>query len=171
MIESDRKLREKLRADTEKATVGLSPSNNMFGSRISDSGSPTEMLLDDNGKSGGGRQNDVTWKNNNKEEHIISVNKMKAYEEAFAKIEDATGISDVDEVVNKFLEAEDKNFSLFNYVNELNSEIERLELMISETKGEIETCKGAGVSNDTQKKQILRNLDDRLLRTSEKVDE
>jgi hypothetical protein len=34
--------------------------------------------------------------------------------------------ADVDELVTKFLEAEDKNFSLFNYVNELNNEIEQV---------------------------------------------
>lgn len=33
---------------------------------------------------------------------------------------------DVDELVTKFLESEDKNFSLFNYVNELNNEIEQV---------------------------------------------
>ena len=42
------------------------------------------------------------------------------------------------ELVDKFLEAEEKNFSLFNYVNELNNEIEQLEGTITETKLEIE---------------------------------
>lgn len=36
------------------------------------------------------------------------------------------GAVDVDELVTKFLESEDKNFSLFNYVNELNNEIEQV---------------------------------------------
>jgi len=169
MIESDRKLREKLRAETEKTAQGMSPTNAMFGSRVSETGSPVEMLESElrQGSTGGA----IGWPVSEKKVVNLTINKMKTYEESFAKIEDATGISDVDEIVTKFLEAEDKNFSLFNYVNELNSEIERLELMISDTKGEIEACKGAGVSNDTQKKQILRNLDERLLRTSEKVDE
>ena len=30
--------------------------------------------------------------------------------------------------VEKFLSSEDNNFSLFNYVNELNNEIEKLEV-------------------------------------------
>lgn len=41
-----------------------------------------------------------------------------SYEEAFSKIELATGISDTDLLVNNFIRAEDKNFTLFSFVNE-----------------------------------------------------
>lgn len=56
-----------------------------------------------------------------------SMEKVQSYEEAFAKIQAATGISDIDELVTTFINAEDQNFALFNYVNELNSECEKLE--------------------------------------------
>lgn len=62
------------------------------------------------------------------------------------------------DIVNSFLEAEEKNFSLFNFVNDLNSEIERLELSIAETQNEIESRKGAGVSTDTQRKKVRRSV-------------
>jgi hypothetical protein len=39
----------------------------------------------------------------------------------------ATGITDIDELVTTFIAAEDQNFSLFNFVNELNQEQEKLE--------------------------------------------
>ena len=52
---------------------------------------------------------------------------MKSYEEAFAKIREATQILDIDRLVDRFIEVEDQNFSLFNYVNELNNEIEHLQ--------------------------------------------
>ena len=52
---------------------------------------------------------------------------VQSYEEAFAKIQAATGISDIDELVTTFINAEDQNFALFNYVNELNSECKKLE--------------------------------------------
>jgi len=65
-------------------------------------------------------------------------------------------LTDIHDIISKFLEAEDKNFSLFNYVNDLNSEIERLESIIGETKNKIETYKGQGVSSDTQRKKALR---------------
>ena len=47
----------------------------------------------------------------------------------------------------------------------------RLELAISDTKVEIEKYKGQGVSSDTQRKQILRNLDERLQITKTKASE
>lgn len=58
----------------------------------------------------------------------ISPEKLHYYEEAFQKVQEATGINDIDELVTKLLEAEEKNFSLFNYVNELNNEIEQVSL-------------------------------------------
>ena len=47
-----------------------------------------------------------------------SIDKVQSYEEAFNKIKAATGISDIQELVNTFIANEDQNFSLFNYVNE-----------------------------------------------------
>ena len=60
-----------------------------------------------------------------KEAQQRALQKVQSYEEAFAKIQASTGISDIDELVATFIEAEDKNFSLFNYVNELNNEVEK----------------------------------------------
>ena len=54
-----------------------------------------------------------------------SMEKVQSYEEAFAKIQAATGISDIDELVKQFIENEDQNFKMFNYLNELNVEIEK----------------------------------------------
>ena len=34
---------------------------------------------------------------------------------------------EIDKLVDRFIEVEDQNFSLFNYVNELNNEIEMLQ--------------------------------------------
>eukprot|EP00752_Nemacystus_decipiens_P012433 g11015.t1 len=95
----------------------------------------------------------------------------QSYEAAFNKIKEATGMTNVSDMVNNFLQAEEKNFSLFNFVNELNSEIERLELMIAETKNSIEKYKGQGVSTDTQRKKVLRGLEEQLSITEGKADE
>merc|ERR1712193_442541 len=64
----------------------------------------------------------------------LNIEKVQSYEEAFAKIQAATGISDIDELVQVFINAEDQNFSLFNYANELSGDIEKLEAQISELK-------------------------------------
>jgi coiled-coil domain-containing protein 63/114 len=52
------------------------------------------------------------------------------------------GIKDIDELVNTFVNAEDQNYTLFNYVNEVNSEIEKLEDQITAIKAEIERFRG-----------------------------
>lgn len=78
--------------------------------------------------------------------------KLQSYGEAFAKIQAATGISDIDELVNTFINAEDENYRLFKYVDELNQEIQKLEDQIADIKAEIEKYKGQGVNTDNQRK-------------------
>eukprot|EP00002_Diphylleia_rotans_P019328 TRINITY_DN3741_c0_g1_i5.p1 TRINITY_DN3741_c0_g1~~TRINITY_DN3741_c0_g1_i5.p1 ORF type:complete len:543 (+),score=158.28 TRINITY_DN3741_c0_g1_i5:62-1690(+) len=101
----------------------------------------------------------------------LSMEKVQTYEEGFAKIQAATGISDIDEFVNAFIKVEDQNFSLFNFVNELNNEIEKLEEQISEIRAEIEKYKSQGINSDNQRKKILKDLEERLLRTESKSEQ
>ena len=98
-----------------------------------------------------------------------SMDKVQAYAEAFEKIQKATGISDPDEIVKTFVEAEKHNYSLFNYVNELNNEMEKLEQQIKDIRGEIEQCRGQGVRTDDQRKQIVSDLEHRLEKTDLRV--
>merc|ERR1711988_1665249 len=91
-----------------------------------------------------------------------SMEKVQSYEEAFAKIQAATGISDIDELVQNFINAEDQNFSLFNYANELSGDIEKLEAQISDLKEELEQLKGVGSGQaDAQKQKVLSDLEER----------
>eukprot|EP01135_Chromosphaera_perkinsii_P002361 Nk52_evm15s222 gene=Nk52_evmTU15s222 len=95
---------------------------------------------------------------------------VQSYDEAFAKIKEATGIDDIDKLVEKFIEVEDQNFSLFNYVNELNNEIEKLQEQISEVKLDIEKFRGQGVNMDNQRKKILKELEDKLTVTEQSAE-
>jgi hypothetical protein len=67
-----------------------------------------------------------------------SVDRVQSFEEAFLQIKNATGIDNIDELVQTFIDAEDQNFSLFNYVNELNNEIEKLDESIAEVRLDID---------------------------------
>jgi chromosome segregation ATPase len=98
----------------------------------------------------------------------VSLEKVQSYEEAFERIKQATGITEIDQLVSTFIHAEEQNFSLFNYVNELNTDIERLEEQIAEIKGEIEKYKGQGVNTENQRKKILKDLEDKLQKTEAK---
>jgi coiled-coil domain-containing protein 63/114 len=50
--------------------------------------------------------------------------KLKEYQEAFDRILKATGAKNIDELVSNFIEAEERNFTLSKYVNELTQENE-----------------------------------------------
>merc|ERR1719231_321647 len=89
----------------------------------------------------------------------MNIEKVQVYEEAFAKMHAATGISDIDELVENFIAAEDQNFSLFTYANELSGEIEKHEFDIAECKTALEQLKGT--SNSGKKQQGLVELEER----------
>jgi chromosome segregation ATPase len=112
-----------------------------------------------------------TWAGNKDKSVPLSQEKIHSYEDALLRIQESTGIYDINEIVTRFLEAEEQNFSLFNYVNDINSEIERLEHSISEMRNQIEKYRGQGMSTDTQRKKTLRDLEEKLLRTDKKSDE
>eukprot|EP00056_Hartaetosiga_gracilis_P000352 m.37980 g.37980 ORF g.37980 m.37980 type:complete len:539 (+) comp10171_c0_seq1:1275-2891(+) len=88
---------------------------------------------------------------------------VQTYEEAFRKIKASTGIEDTTKLVDRFIEVEDKNFALFNLVNELNNEIENNQEAINETKGNIKKFNLEGEALDKQRKVTLHNLEDRLV--------
>lgn len=112
------------------------------------------------------------WALNNKDQSAqLSQDKISKYEESLRNIQESTGIYDINEIVTRFLESEEQNFSLFNYVNDINTEIERLEHSIAEMRNQIEKYRGQGMSTDTQRKKALRDLEDKLSRTERKADE
>ena len=54
---------------------------------------------------------------------------------------------------------EDQNFALFNYVNELNGEMELLQEQIQQIHAGIEQFKSQGVEMEEKRKGILRGLE------------
>jgi len=95
----------------------------------------------------------------------LSMEKVQSYEEAFAKIQKATKITDIDELVQTFINAEDNNFKLFNYVNDLANKIEKLEEEIGSVTEDIQKYEGHGVSADNQRKKIISTLKTKLDKT------
>merc|ERR1712216_143950 len=91
------------------------------------------------------------------------IEKIQSYEEAFAKIQAATGISDVDELVQNFIDGEDQNFTVFNFTTGQNDEVEKLEQQIQEYKSELEQLRSAGgKTEDAQSKQkVMASLEEK----------
>ena len=67
---------------------------------------------------------------------------IEAYEGAFETISNITSETDLNKLVSKFIEVEDRNFALFNYVNEKNNEIEMLQDQIAEVDNDFVILKG-----------------------------
>jgi len=95
---------------------------------------------------------------------------METYQKAFEKIQEVTGESDIYLLVSRFIETEDKNFALFNYVNELNNELEVVQEQIDSVKSDINKFKEEGVQYQTERKNILKGLEGRLEGTTKEAD-
>ena len=59
---------------------------------------------------------------------------VESYEAAYERIKEITGEEDMTIIRDKFIQAEDQNFALFNYVNEQNNIIEMLQEQIGEVR-------------------------------------
>lgn len=72
-------------------------------------------------------------------------------------------LKSVKSLVQTFVQAEDSNFQLFNYVNELSGEIEKLDLDIDAVRKEIENYKNnAAEATDKERKKILSELSESI---------
>ena len=96
---------------------------------------------------------------------------MQSYEDAFARIQAATGISDIDDLVSSFIAAEDENYSLFNYVNELSQEQEKLQEQVTDITAEAERLLGQGSQGDSHNKRVINDLEDRMAKAQARTEQ
>ncbi|XP_056131279.1 coiled-coil domain-containing protein 114 [Lampris incognitus] len=87
---------------------------------------------------------------------------MDILEETFERIKAVTGEDNLDMLVSRFIQVEDRNFALFNFVNEQNNEAEALRDQISQTQGEIEKFQMKDVQQKQERCFLLREIDERL---------
>ncbi|XP_050412096.1 coiled-coil domain-containing protein 63 [Patella vulgata] len=95
---------------------------------------------------------------------------VETYDAAVLRIKQMTGEDNLDLLVNRFIEVEDKNFALFNYVNEQNNEIEKLNDDIQSIHDDINKFKAQGIDMETQRKYILKTLEEKQLLASKEAD-
>ena len=98
--------------------------------------------------------------------------RLRTFEEAFRKISSATGVSDVDELVRSFIASEEKNFSLYSYVNEQADEVELLEGQVQDLqdeKAQLAQDDGTG-SNKKQYEQAIQSMDVKMEATKKQIE-
>jgi hypothetical protein len=148
MIEEDRKKKEKSEKEKARGDMSIDDENRLRRKVIS------------------GNWNIAK----DKAQQAATAEKVQSFEEAFEKIKAATEINDIEELVTTFINAEEKNFSLFNYVNARNSEIEKLEEVVADQRVELNSYKSQGGSQASQRERIVSGLDEKLHRSMARAD-
>ncbi|XP_021368375.1 coiled-coil domain-containing protein 63-like, partial [Mizuhopecten yessoensis] len=95
---------------------------------------------------------------------------INVYEEAFDRIKEATNKHVISVIVDDFIAREDENFALFNYVNEMNEEVEGLQEEIRKTVVEMESFETEDIRMMESSKSILLDLQLRYARVVAETD-
>lgn len=80
------------------------------------------------------------------------------YEDIFNKLIEVSGMTDVDEMVKKFILVEDENFASFNYIKEQTQKIQEKEDSIAAFKEQIDKMNVDETVIDAERKQIHDRL-------------
>jgi len=102
------------------------------------------------------------WDSTERSLALISGNQEQVAndEEPFGQIQAATGITDLEKLVLKFVADEHSNFGLFNYNDELSVDIQKLEHQIADYKEEFVQLSGAGKrKEDVEKMKVSAMLE------------
>ncbi len=139
------KLRDKLRNQLAGGSPGKSP--NSPDSELRNSMNQKSLLL----------------------EKIESRNKVNIFENAFRKIKEATGVSDVNEVIQKIISQESTTENLINVTRENQMKIETLNEMRKKIKLHCEELKYSGVGGG-QHRKIVDSFEDQLANASTRLE-
>ncbi|XP_042365878.1 coiled-coil domain-containing protein 114 [Plectropomus leopardus] len=96
---------------------------------------------------------------------------LDALEEVFEKIRTVTGEDNLDLLVTRFIQVEDRNFALFNFVNEQNNEAEALRDQISQIQAEIEQFRVAGLKHEEDHRSLVRDINEQQKTTQSQAED
>ncbi|XP_076343796.1 coiled-coil domain-containing protein 63-like isoform X2 [Tachypleus tridentatus] len=91
---------------------------------------------------------------------------LEDYKEVFERIKLIANQDDINAVVQKFVEVEEENFAVFNYVNEVTNETERLQEQIRKIQDNIQELRGQEEGQCLQHHNRLRKLENQLERAT-----
>ncbi|XP_067359659.1 coiled-coil domain-containing protein 114 isoform X1 [Channa argus] len=96
---------------------------------------------------------------------------LEALEEVLERIHTITGEDNLDLLVTRFTEGEDRNFALFNFVNEQNNDAEALRDQITEIQGEMEQFKIKSSQQEQDHRFMLKEIDDQQKETKSQAED
>ncbi|XP_062999874.1 coiled-coil domain-containing protein 63 [Elgaria multicarinata webbii] len=92
---------------------------------------------------------------------------FESYEVAYMRLLKLTENGDIDQLVEDFIEKEEKNFAYFSYVTELNNDMERLQKRIEDIQNEISQLKSQQKTAEDITHGRLKELEEKLQNTTE----
>jgi hypothetical protein len=102
-------------------------------------------------------------------EKIESKNKVSIFENAFRKIKEATGVSDVNEVIQKIITQESTTENLINVTKENQIKIESLNTLKKKIKSHVEELKYSGIGGG-QHRKMVDSYEDQLANASTRLE-
>ncbi len=103
-------------------------------------------------------------------EKNVHVAHLKTYAEAFNVIKKATGVTTVDEMVEKFEKLEEKNFCMFEDLRALMVESRDLVHQIGLKKAEVAVLRAKNVEAEGSRKKIIDRIQDEIFASKSKIE-
>ena len=98
-----------------------------------------------------------------KEAEAKDIEHNKMFKDAFERIKQVVASdASLDEIVADFIKVEDQNFALFNYVTEMNNQVEGLQESIAKFRIDIKEAKGRGDERERQQRDQLNSMERRV---------
>ncbi|NWH26804.1 CCD63 protein, partial [Grus americana] len=88
---------------------------------------------------------------------------------AYKRLLELTEDGNIDRLLNGFIEKEEKNFACFNYITELNNEMEKMQWKIKDLQNEITTLIADQKYAESNSLHVLKELEERLMETTEQA--
>eukprot|EP00884_Botryococcus_braunii_P006483 jgi/Botrbrau1/15836/Bobra.40_1s0020.2 len=116
------------------------------------------------------RGNKEQWSSNrNNLAQNQAVERSSQLEAAFSKILAATGEKDIPSLVRRLRGADDSNFGLFNYVNEVNAEVDTLEEQIAAIMAEVELYRRQASSQDAAQRAAILEEEEKVAKAENRA--
>ncbi|XP_029920369.1 coiled-coil domain-containing protein 114 isoform X2 [Myripristis murdjan] len=96
---------------------------------------------------------------------------VETLQEVFERIQAVTGEDNLDMLVTRFIQAEDQNFALFNFVNEQNTEAEALMEQINQIQAKMEQFQVERLQQKEVQQTLLRDIEGCQRGTESKAEE
>jgi hypothetical protein len=93
--------------------------------------------------------------------------KIAKYDKMFEQLKEMTGTHSLEEVVTKYVEAEDDMFSMYNFVQTVNAEIDTVQESVGVIEEEIEEFVKEQDEQDKARRSVLDALQSRMQSTEE----